>query len=262
MTSININNLWVEDSQAGEQAILFIHGLGGTSNFWNPLLSALEDYRLIRPDLAGAGRSSDCAEKLSIESHVSSLVELLDTLNVEKAHVIAHSMGTIIAQHLAISYPTRVLSLALFGPIISPAESAREGSRNRAAQARKGKGAMQEIADAICQSATSNETKAERLVSTTLIRESIMRQPTEGYALNCEALAEAQPANIDKLAMPVLLVTGDEDRIGTPETLVKMAEQLSNQKNYLLKGCGHWTVYEKPFECIRLLKDFYNELGN
>mgnify|MGYP003590631799 CR=1 FL=1 len=30
MTSININNLWVEDSQAGEQAILFIHGLGGT----------------------------------------------------------------------------------------------------------------------------------------------------------------------------------------------------------------------------------------
>ena len=258
MSSVNINNLWVEDSGTGEEVVLFIHGLGGSSNFWSPILSAFNDYRTIRPDLAGAGRSTKCAEKLSISSHVSSLITMLDELGISKVHVVAHSMGTIIAQHLAVSYPDRVLSLALFGPLTAPADMAREATRNRANQARTGNIAMQEIADAICQAATSTETKRERPVALALIRESIMRQSPEGYALNCEALAEAQPADIKKLTIPVLLVTGDEDRVGTPEGTLAMSEQLTDHHQFILTGCGHWTAYEKPFECIRILTDFYN----
>ena len=257
MSSIYINDLWIEDSEIGEDVVLFIHGLGGSSNFWSPILSAFHGYRTIRPDLEGAGRSSKHAEQLSISRHVSSLITVIDELGIKKIHIVAHSMGTIIAQHLAVSHPERVRSLSLFGPFAAPTDMAREATRNRANQARMGNIGMQEIADVICKTATSTETKRERPVALALIRESIMRQPPEGYALNCEGLAEAQPADLKRLAIPVLLVTGDEDGVATPERILTMSEQLIDHQQFILNGCGHWTTYEKPFECIRILTDFY-----
>lgn len=258
MSSSQIKGLWVEDSGEGDDVVLCIHGLGGTSNFWSPVLSAFGTRRVIRPDLAGAGRSAEAQDHISIERHVADLVAILDELKVERAHVVAHSMGTIIAQHLAVNHPDRVKSLALFGPLAEPAEAAREPARARAKQARTGPAAMQEIADAICKAATSAETKNDRLVSLALVRESIMRQPPEGYARNCEALAEATAAPIEQLQLPVLLVTGEEDGVGTPAGTQALGKRLADHRHFLLAGCGHWTVYEKPFECIRLLADFYS----
>src|SRR3546814_1501810 len=154
------------------------------------------DLRIIRPDLAGSARSTEAPKDLSIENHVESLVHILDALGIEKAHVLANSMGTIVAQHLAVNHPSRVGSLALFGPLLAPPEAAREPTRKRAQLSRTGATGMQEIADAIAQGATSKQTKDERPAVIALVRESIMRQPAEGYALNCEALAKAQAADI------------------------------------------------------------------
>lgn len=257
MSSKIINGLWVEDSGSGNDAVLAIHGLGGSSNFWNPVLPAFGERRVIRPDLAGCARSTEAPEGLTIAGHVDALVGVLDALALDSVDVVAHSMGTIIAQHLAVSHPRRVRSLALFGPLAAPADAAREPTRNRARLARTGVGAMQEIADAICQAATSAQTKAERPVVLALIRESIMRQPAEGYARNCEALAQAVAAEVESLTMPTLLVTGDEDGVGTPAGTAALAERLRTRHTYVLQGCGHWTTYEKPFECQRILADFH-----
>lgn len=257
MSSQHINGLWVEDSETGSDAVLAIHGLGGSSNFWTPVLPALSGRRLIRPDLAGAGRSGDAGGALSIDSHVASLIGVLESLGLDRVDVLAHSMGTIIAQHLAVRHPQRVRSLALFGPLAAPADAAREPTRKRAASARSGPAAMQDIADAICKAATSAQTKTENPVALALIRESIMRQPAEGYARNCEALAEAQAAAVESLDIPALLVTGDEDGVGTPAGTAALAERLKTRNQFVLQGCGHWTTYEKPFECQRILNDFY-----
>lgn len=261
MSSVQIDNLWVEDTgvNAAQEAVLCIHGLGGSSNFWTPLLPALGDRRIVRPDLAGSARSTEAPQNLSIESHVESLVHVLDALGIKKAHVLAHSMGTIVAQHLAVNHPDRVSSLALFGPLLAPPEAAREPTRKRAQLARTGATGMQEIADAIAKGATSNRTKEERPAVTALVRESIMRQPAEGYALNCEALAKAHAADIENIKVPVLLVTGDEDTVGAPQNVEKIAGQLAKSKLHVLDGCGHWTVYEKPLECVRIISEFYKQ---
>jgi pimeloyl-ACP methyl ester carboxylesterase len=188
---------------------------------------------------------------------VESLVHVLDALGIKKTHVLAHSMGTIIAQHLTANHPDRVDSLALFGPLLAPPEAAREPTLKRAQLARTGATGMQEIADAIAKGATSNQTKDERPAVTALVRESIMRQPAEGYALNCEALANAHAANIKNISVPVLLVTGDEDTVGAPQSVKKIADQLAKSELHVLDGCGHWTVYEKPLECVRIISEFY-----
>jgi pimeloyl-ACP methyl ester carboxylesterase len=52
-----IDKACVEDDGEGD-AVLCLHGLGGTSNTWTPLMPALAGYRVIRPDLPGSGRSA------------------------------------------------------------------------------------------------------------------------------------------------------------------------------------------------------------
>src|SRR3546814_1792459 len=86
-----------------------------------------------------------------------------------------------------------------------------------------------------------------------------MRHPAVGYALNCEALAKAQAADIKNIDIPVLLVTGDEDTVGAPQNVEKIASQLAKSKLHVLGGCGHWTIYEKPLECAQIISKFYKQ---
>jgi len=260
MSTYVIRNVAVEVEGDG-QAVVCLHGLGGSSNNWTPVLSAFEGMKVVRPDLPGSARSALPSQPLSIELYVEILAEALGELGISKAHIVAHSMGTIVAQHLAIKHPDLVKSLVLFGPLLAPPEQGRPGIQARAALSReKGVAGVQDIADAIVKGATSAETKAQRPVAIALVRESVMRQSPEGYAQSCEALAAAQAAEVEKIAVPTLLVTGDEDGVGQPAAVKAMGERISGSQVIVLPGCGHWTTFEKPAECAQELKAFYRSL--
>lgn len=237
--------------------LLCIHGLGGSSNVWTPLVPALTDFKVIRPDLPGSARSELLDKPLSIEGYVDALVGLLDELGVSKAHVTAHSLGTVVAQHLAVKHPGRVQSLVLFGPLVAPAEAGRAPTRARAELARQGLSAMQEIANAIVQAATAKETKAEQPQVLALIREIVMRQPPEGYAQSCEALAAAVSAEIEQLRIPTLLVTGDQDGVAPPANVAAMAARIPGSEQVVLDQCGHWTTFEQPERCVEHFQRFH-----
>jgi len=242
---------------AGETALL-LHGLGGTSNSWTPLLGAFSRCVIIRPDLLGSGRSHRVEGELTIDRFVEAMLRLLDVLSHERLHVVGHSMGTIVAVHLAAREPKRVRSLALFGPLLAPPDPARAAIRARGEKARsEGVTGMQAIADALVQASTSAESKAKRPAAIAFIRESLMRQDPEGYARSCEALAEAQLADTSKIACPTLLVTGDEDVVAPPQAVRAMSEKIAGSRVEILRGCGHWTPLEKPEECMQLLQRFY-----
>jgi len=246
----------VESDGAGDP-VLMLHGLGGTSNFWTPLMPALAGYRVVRPDLPGAGRSRPVEGPLSIDRYVEALVRVCEALGVGRAHVVAHSMGTIVALHLAEQEPHRVRSLALFGPLAAPPDANRGPIRARGEKARReGEAGMQEIADALLQSALAGESRSRRPVAVAAVRESLMRQCPEGYARSCEALADAQPANLSRIGCPVLLVTGDEDAVAPPQAVRALGMRISGARVEVLARCGHWTVYEKPEECTALLRRF------
>jgi pimeloyl-ACP methyl ester carboxylesterase len=71
-----------------------------------------------------------------------------------------------------------------------------------------------------------------------------MRQDPEGYARNCEALAAAtDPGPVDP-ALPLLLITGDEDKVGPPEASRELAEAHGSATVEILPGVGHWTALE------------------
>jgi pimeloyl-ACP methyl ester carboxylesterase len=238
-------------------AVLLIHGLGGSSNVWTPVMPALARHRAIRPDLPGSARSARVEGPLSIGRFVEAMQRICSAVGVERVHVAAHSLGTIVAFHLAAAATGLVRSLALFGPLLAPADAIRSGIRARGEKARtEGEAGMQEIANALVQAATSPETKARRPVTAALVREFLMRQPPEGYARTCDALADAQAADVSRLACPVLLVTGDEDAVAPAQAVRQIAERIPGCRLEILRGCGHWTTIEKPDECTDLLRRF------
>ena len=256
MSTRIINDLAVEIDGDGD-AILCIHGLGGSSNNWTPVLPALAGFKVIRPDLPGSARSPLPVARLSIESYVESLEALLTALDVERVHIAAHSLGTIVAQHFTLRHPSRVKSLALFGPFQAPPDAGRPGILARAALARSGVSGMQEIADAIVKAATSAQTKALQPAVLALVRESVMRQSPEGYAQSCEALAAAQAVAIADIRVPTLLVTGDQDGVAPPANVAVMADLVPGARHVVFKGCGHWTTFEKPQDCVLELQRFH-----
>ncbi len=251
-----VERMAVEIEGEGEPVVM-IHGLGGTSNTFTPLLAALARHRTIRFDLPGSGRSHRVEGPLSLQLFVERALLVMQRAEVERAHVVAHSMGTIVAAHLAATEPAKVASLTLFGPLLAPPDPARSAIRARAAEARKGD--MQPIADALLRSSVSAETRAKRPAAAAFVRESLMRQDPEGYAKSCEALAEMQSADTSRIACPTLLVTGDEDTVAPPQAVRMMGERISGSRVEVLRGCGHWTPVEKPDECTALLKRFLFE---
>ena len=254
-----VERMAVEVEGEGEgEAVLMIHGLGGTSNVWTPLLPALARHRTVRPDLPGSGRSHRVEGRLSIGRFVEAMQKVCAALGLERVHVAAHSLGTIVALHLAVLVPGLVRSLALFGPLASPPDAARPGLRARGAQARgDGEAGMQVIADALLATAVSTETRTRNPLAVAAVRELLMRQCPDGYARTCEALADARPADVAAIARPALLVTGDEDAVAPAQAVRQLGERMAGARVEVLARCGHWTPIEKPAECDALLRRFY-----
>ncbi|MDM0070472.1 alpha/beta hydrolase [Variovorax sp. J31P207] len=258
-----IDRIAVEEEGEGP-AVVCVHGLGGSSNTYTPLMPAMARHRVIRVDLPGSGRSQRAEGALSIERFVASLLDVCDRLKVARAHWVGHSMGTIVCQHIAALHPKRVASVALFGPLIAPPDAARNAMTARAAKAREGAAGMQEITQALLQGAISADTRQRLPVAVAYVRESLMRQEGEAYARSCEALAGAQAAAVEQIEAPVLLVTGDEDGVAPPQAVRAMAERLhraASKRVVVLPRCGHWTPIERPEECQRELRDFLAAQG-
>jgi 3-oxoadipate enol-lactonase len=246
--------LAVEVEGDGEPVVM-IHGLGGSTNTFTPLLSAFARRRRVRFDLPGSARSRAGEDTLSIATYVDAVRRAMAEAKVQSAHFVAHSMGTIVAQHCAVAEPAAVKSLALFGPLLAPPDQARANIRARAARARAE--GMRGIADALVQASLSHETRAKNPVAVAFVRESLMAQDPEGYAKSCEALADMQPADVARISCPALLVTGDQDAVSTAQSVRMMGQKISASRVEVLRGCGHWTPVEKADECIALLRQFY-----
>jgi 3-oxoadipate enol-lactonase len=257
VTTQFIERMAVETDGEGD-AVLMIHGLGGTSNVWVPVLPAVARQRTVRPDLPGSGRSHRVEGPLSIERFVLAMQRVCAVLGLERVHVAAHSLGTIVAFHLAATAPRLVRSLALFGPLLCPPDPARAAIRARGEKARaEGEAGMQAIADALVQGAVSAETRARRPVAVAAVRELVMRQCPEGYARSCDALADAQAAPVSGIECPTLLVSGDEDAIAPAQAVRQIGERIRGARVTVLPRCGHWTMLERPEACDDLLRRFY-----
>jgi pimeloyl-ACP methyl ester carboxylesterase len=256
MTDIRLGSMVIEDTGEGPPVIM-IHGLGGNSNSFETLMHALQGYRVLRPDLPGAGRSALRPGMPGIDGLVSCVRDCLRAAGIARAHVVGHSMGTLIGQHLAARSPGGVASLTLFGPVLAPPPAAAKALAERAAEARA-KG-MAGIASSVSSGSVAARSRAENPLTAAFVRESLMGQDPRGYAAHCEALSTALAADHSAIRCPTLLVAGAADRVAPPDMARDLHARIAGSRLEIVPGIAHWMMVEAAQRSAQLLRAHLDE---
>jgi len=261
LTSIDSKPLYYRHSGTSSGTpIIFIHGLGGSSEFFVPLISALsldKTHSLHLLDLEGHGLSpTSAASEVTIESYASDFAALAQQKKIKGATVIAHSMGCFVALTLALKVPELVSKLVLIGPPPNPLPTAgQNGSIARAALVRSS--GMAAVVDAIITAGTSEKSKTDNPVAIAAIRLSLLGQDPEGYAKGCQALAcVSQALPVENLKVDVLIVTGEEDKVSPPQVCEKYASEIKGAKVHVLSQVGHWHIFEDTKGVAKAVEPF------
>ncbi|MFW6020255.1 MAG: alpha/beta fold hydrolase [Bacteroidales bacterium] len=103
--------------------VVFIHGAGGSSSLWFMQIKDFKKYfNVLLIDLRGHGKSASTQKsnnlKYNIQDLSADIIEVLDYVNISKAHFIGVSLGTIIIRQISESWPERVNSMIMGGAII------------------------------------------------------------------------------------------------------------------------------------------------
>ena len=101
-------------SESKEKDVLLLHGWGGSSESFRAVFEFLQKkYRVTAIDFAGFGKSPPPPYPYSVSDYAIKLAEFLDTHNINKTHIIAHSFGGRVAIELSCLYPHLIDKLVL-----------------------------------------------------------------------------------------------------------------------------------------------------
>lgn len=249
LTSVGSKKLFYRKTgsdSAGAQPILFVHGLGGSSDYFTPLVAKLSASNSIHlTDLEGHGLSPTSAlSKLTIQSFAADLSKLVQQQGISSnLTVIAHSMGCHVAVQLALSAPGLVSKLVLMGPPPSPLpEAGATATHGRAALVRS-KG-MSGVVDAVANAGLSPATHANNQLAVTATRLSLLAQDPEGYAKACTALASANELAYNTLQCPTFILTGSDDKVSPPSLCEKYGSMVEQSQVEIVEEVGHWHLFE------------------
>jgi aminoacrylate hydrolase len=110
------------DSAGRGEVVVLIPGLSGLASFWQAQIEAFSPFfRTITFDHRGVGRS-EAAPPYTMEQWAADIIAILDHLGIDRAHLVGHSTGSVIAQVVAASHPRRVASVVLSGTWAEPDE--------------------------------------------------------------------------------------------------------------------------------------------
>src|SRR5437899_8557528 len=110
-----IDNVQLHYLTAGRgPAVVLLHGYTQTSRMWRPIIPMLaERFTVIAPDLPGIGDSSIPADKIDMLSSATRIHGLVRSLGIEKARVVGHDIGLMVAYAYATQFPTETEKLAV-----------------------------------------------------------------------------------------------------------------------------------------------------
>jgi abhydrolase domain-containing protein 6 len=118
---------WQGGPQTADETVLMIHGYSSEKTVWMRFASHFTDkYRVLILDLPGHGETAfDPAIKYDTVSQAQRVVEAMDVLGIQRAHIVGNSMGGFIAAQLALHNPDRVQSAVLIDAagVVAPQES-------------------------------------------------------------------------------------------------------------------------------------------
>lgn len=227
---------------------VLLHGVGGGREGWadvGPRLAA-EGWRVLAVDLPGYGLSPTI-EPYDLAGLASAVRRLLDWVGVERALLVGHSMGGMVAQELMALAPSRVsaLVLAATSPAFGPQGGAWQSEflRARFAPLESGLGMARLAAQLIPTMAGRNAPPSLVSAATRLMA----GVPEATYRQALAALVRFdRRAALAAIPVPALVVAGEDDRTAAPEVARRMAASIPGAECVVLPATGHLLMLEQP----------------
>jgi pimeloyl-ACP methyl ester carboxylesterase len=118
---------------------------------------------------------------------------------------------------------------------------------------------MEAMANTIPNSAMG---KKASLLAKSFVRELLLSQDPAGYCSNVRVIINAKPPNYGKIAVPVLILAGEEDNSAPLEGCQRMFGEMGTgeKKLSVMGGVGHWHCVEAVEEVGQKILDFYHEI--
>ena len=238
--------------------IVLLHGLGGSSKTFAPLLPRLphQTHQLLAVDFEGFGTTplSSPSKPLSIDRYVADLNDLIAHVQGSRIRkdqdtkpspiiIIGHSLGSIVALHYAAKHPSEISGLVLLGVGRSASHipAVKERMLALAATVRE-----QGITAAADVAASSNfPSNSETIdVMRAEVRKMVESSNPEAYAQICEAMVSTSHQDPDyaTIKCPVALISGTEDIISPPARAEGLAPLLGGTCTLSLVKGGHQPI--------------------
>jgi pimeloyl-ACP methyl ester carboxylesterase len=250
---------YVEMGDPRGQAVILIHGYTDNARDWVPLIPYLSrKFRLIALDIRGHGRSDKpecCYTRIDFAYDIRLL---LDTLHIQRADVVGHSLGSLIAQMLAEQWPERVRKVVLISSTAGPrpGSPARKPAFDYAAQIR---GLKEPIdPDSPFMIAWWDSPKP---VDPEFIRRQRRDAAQIPLAVWLAVLDQGAgftdlQRTLPKLKAPALLIWGSDDPIMEPEGRQTLREALPSATVKVFEGLGHNPFWEDPEAVAAVINPF------
>ena len=117
-----------EGNDCDREDLVMVHGLAANMAFWyfKYACEFAKEFRVTVFDMRGHGRSEMTASGYTPANLAQDMAGLMDQLNIQKAHIVAHSFGGVVAMNFALANPDRVRSLVLADTHISAARHVKD----------------------------------------------------------------------------------------------------------------------------------------
>jgi pimeloyl-ACP methyl ester carboxylesterase len=213
-----------EDVGTGSPLVL-LHGLAGSARWWSRNIPALSrSYRVIAIDLPGFG-ASPRGHRLDLEVVIDQLAGTMDELAIERASLIGHSMGGLIAGGLAADRPERVDRLIL----VDAAFLSLDRSTIRP----------------ITGSAKTLRRTAPSLLPL-LIADGVRSGPRRLTDASIQLLRADWGAKLPKVEAPTLVMWGEHDRICPVAIGQRIVDTIAGSRLVIVDGAAHNPMWERP----------------
>ena len=261
MQVANIGDVRVHYRDEGPKdgpAVVFANSLGTDLRLWDkvvPLLPA--GLRLVRYDKRGHGLSSCPEGPYAMGALVRDAERLMDHLGLKDTVFVGLSIGGMIAQGLAVKRMDLVRGMVLSNTAAKIGTREMWDTRIAAVRA-DGIGPM---ANGIMERWFSRAFRDTAELSAW--REMLVRQPVEGYAGCCAAIAGADfMPSTATLTLPTLAIAGTDDGSTPPDLVRETADLVKGSRFHLIRGAGHLPCVEKPQEYAETLTAFLKDIGH
>jgi len=267
MPTARVNGVNLAYDEVGQGTpLVFVHEFAGDAQSWRPQVSFFaRRYRTIAYNARGYPPSDVPTDPIgySQDQAVDDIRGLLDALGIEKAHICGLSMGGYATLHFGIRYPARALSLVVAGVGYGSVAADREKFRKDVEETARRfvDDGMVKVADFYAKGPTRVQFLDKDPRGWKEFRDQFVAQSALGHALTMRGVQMTRPSvfdlepDLERLEVPTLLVTGDEDD-PCLEPAIFMKRKIRSSGLLVLPKSGHTINLEEPEAFNRGVLDF------